>query len=80
VLNYISHHENVQVSAGITPHIPNLSTRWRWIVSFISWLLYPSGTPLIWGLVGPSASLDAVGKKNIPATAWNQSSVTQPTV
>jgi len=27
-------------SGGIAPHILNLNTRWRWVVSFMSWSPY----------------------------------------
>jgi hypothetical protein len=30
-------------SGDITPNIINLSTRWRWVVSFMPWPLYPQG-------------------------------------
>jgi hypothetical protein len=30
-------------SGGISPCILDLSTRWRWVVSFMPWLLYPRG-------------------------------------
>jgi hypothetical protein len=30
-------------SDGIAPHILDLSTRWKWVVSFTPWLLYPQG-------------------------------------
>jgi hypothetical protein len=30
-------------SGGIAPHILDLGTRWRWVVSFTPWPLYPQG-------------------------------------
>jgi hypothetical protein len=30
-------------SGGTAPHILNLSIRWKWVVSFVPWPLYPSG-------------------------------------
>jgi hypothetical protein len=33
-------------SGGIAPHILNLSTGWRWVVSFIPWQVYPQGRSL----------------------------------
>jgi len=27
----------------IAPHIVNCATRWKWIVRFMPWLLYPWG-------------------------------------
>jgi hypothetical protein len=39
----------------IAPHILNLGTRWRWVVSFMPWPLYPQGNYLGLNrrLVGP---------------------------
>jgi len=31
---YTPHHEEVLVSGGEVPCILNLSTRWRWVISF----------------------------------------------
>jgi len=28
-------------NGGITPRLFNFGTRWRWVVSFKPWLLYP---------------------------------------
>jgi hypothetical protein len=46
-------------SGGITSHILDLSTRWRWVVSFTPWLLYPQGKnpwyPLDRKLGGPQS-------------------------
>jgi hypothetical protein len=47
----------------------DLVTRWRWVVSFTTWPLYPrwkrARCPLIGGCVGPRASLDAVEKRKV---------------
>jgi hypothetical protein len=51
-------------SGGIEPHILDLGTRWRWVVSFTPWPLYP-GTHWTGGWVGPRASLDVVKIKNL---------------
>jgi hypothetical protein len=62
-------------SGGITPCILDLSTRWRWVVSFMPQPLYPRervpGTHCIGGWVGPKASLDAVVKGKIPSHYWD---------
>jgi len=36
-------------SGGIAPCILNLRTRWRWVVSFTSWPLYPRDKSSRWG-------------------------------
>jgi hypothetical protein len=58
-----------------TPHISDLGTRWRQVVSFTPWLLYPQGkspdTHWKGGWVGPRASLDAVVKRKIPSLWWD---------
>jgi hypothetical protein len=51
-------------SGGIAPRILELSTIWRWVVSFTPRPLYPQGKS--W--VGPRAVLDAVVKRKIPST------------
>jgi len=33
-------------NGGVALCILNLNTRWRWVVSFMSWLLYPWGKSL----------------------------------
>jgi hypothetical protein len=35
--------EDIYGSEGIAPYILNLGIRWRLVVSFIPWLLYPWG-------------------------------------
>jgi hypothetical protein len=46
-------------SEGIAPHILDLGTRWRWVVTFTSWPLYPqeksSWYPLDRRLGGPQS-------------------------
>jgi hypothetical protein len=46
-------------SGGIVPHILDLGTRWRWVVSFMPWPLYPQGKstwyPLDRRLGGPQS-------------------------
>jgi hypothetical protein len=58
-------------SGRIGPHILNLGTRWRWMVSFTPWPLYhrerAPGTHWIGGWVWPRAVLDAVVKRKIPS-------------
>jgi len=41
VLNYATHSEDKWGSTGTAAHIINLGPRWRLVVSFIPWLLYP---------------------------------------
>jgi hypothetical protein len=54
---------------GIAPHILDLSTRWRWVVSFIRWLLYPQGKspwyPLDRRLGRPQSQSGHGGKEKI---------------
>jgi hypothetical protein len=61
-------------SGGIAPHILDLSTRWRLVVSFMPQLLYPQGKspwyPLDRRLVGSRVILDAVVKRKIPSPHW----------
>jgi hypothetical protein len=50
----------------IDPHLLDLGTSWRWVVSFTPLPLYPGvppGTHLIGGWVDPRASLDNVKKR-----------------
>jgi hypothetical protein len=54
---YAPVHENV--NGGITPHILNLSTGWRWLDCFVPWLLYPQS------LVGPQSWFGHCGEKHI---------------
>jgi hypothetical protein len=61
-------------SGGTGPHILHLSTRWRWMVSFMTQLLYAQGKspqyPLDRRLGGPRASLDTMVKRKIPNPHW----------
>jgi hypothetical protein len=56
-------------SRGKAPHILNLGSRQRWVVSFMSQLLYPwgnnHGTHWIRGWVNPKAGLDIVMKRKL---------------
>jgi len=62
-------------SGGITLRLLDLSTRWRWVVSFMPQPLYPWGkspdTQWTGGWVGPRAGLDAVVKRRIPSPSWD---------
>jgi hypothetical protein len=67
--------EDIWRSGGTASlHILNLSTRWRWVVSFTSWPLYPWGKNLSihWTeqLMGPIVSLDVVAKRKI--LSWRE--------
>jgi hypothetical protein len=57
-------------SGGIAPRILDLGTRWRWVVSFTPWPIYPQGKkpwyPLDRRLGGPQSRLDAAVKRQIP--------------
>jgi hypothetical protein len=67
VLNQVPRHEDVWGSGGIAPHIPNLGTRLRWLISFTPRSLHPpgkTGTHLIVTLMGPRAGMNPVAKKN----------------
>jgi hypothetical protein len=61
--------EDLWGCGGIAPRILNLSTRWKWVVSFTPSQLYSlgksAGTHWKGGSVGPWACLDAVRKKKI---------------
>jgi hypothetical protein len=65
--NLALRHEGVWGSWCIDPHFLDLSTSWRWMVSFTPLPLYPSerapGTHWIGGWVGPRAGLDYVEKR-----------------
>jgi hypothetical protein len=43
VLNQAACHKDIWRSGSIALRILNLSTRWRCMVSFMPWLLYPHG-------------------------------------
>jgi hypothetical protein len=57
--NWAPRHEGVLGSGGITAHILDLGTRWRWVVSFTPRTLYPQGKsswyPLDRRLGGPQS-------------------------
>jgi len=36
LLNQVPHHNTILGSEGVAPCILNLSTRWKWLVSFMS--------------------------------------------
>jgi hypothetical protein len=59
-------------SRGIAPLIPNLGTRWRWLVSIMSRLLYPGDTTpstyRIGGWVGFRASQEVLEKRKFCCT------------
>jgi hypothetical protein len=55
-------------SEGIAPRILDLSTGWRWVVSFKPRSLCPQGkSHWIGSWMGPRAVLDAVAKRKIPS-------------
>jgi hypothetical protein len=58
-------------NGGIDPHILDLGTRWRWVVSFTLRPLYPRerapDTHWTGGWVGPRVVLDTVVKRKIPS-------------
>jgi hypothetical protein len=60
-------HEDLWGNGGIVSCILNTGIRWRWVVSFMPWLLYP-WYPWIGGCAGPRAALDvkAKRKKSLP--------------
>jgi hypothetical protein len=47
VCNYGLHYEDVQGSGDITPYKLNLGTRWRSVVGYILWSLYPRTSLLV---------------------------------
>jgi hypothetical protein len=64
-------------SRGIGPLIHNLGARWRWVVNFMHWLLYPWGKtrwyPLNRRQDGPHWSRFVAEEKGAFASARNQS-------
>jgi hypothetical protein len=50
-------------SGGIAPCILDLGTRWRWVVNFTPWPLYPRERAPSTHWIGPRAGLDAVVKR-----------------
>jgi hypothetical protein len=75
-LSLIKYTIKTHESGGTDPHIPNLGTRWKWMVSFTPWPLYhgaksPSPVPL--GQEAgwfPRADLDREEKSSTPARNW----------
>jgi hypothetical protein len=71
VLNSAPSHADRWGNRGITPHILNLGTRWRWVVIFTLRPLYLRGKNpgALWigGWVGPRAGLAVVMKRKIMA-------------
>jgi hypothetical protein len=55
--------------------ILDLGTRWTWVVSFTTWLLYPRGkspsTHWIRGWAGLKTGMDAVDKRKISFLCWH---------
>jgi len=75
--NVLHHGVSQSVSQMVTTLcILNLSTRWKLVVSFMLWPLYPwertSNTHCWVSCVGPKSSLEVVGKRKILALARNQ--------
>lgn len=59
------HHESMWVSRGIDPHILNAGIT-KWVVSFISWSLYPRGNmPQCTRLPGTRGGLDVQEQRKI---------------
>jgi len=68
----------------IAPHILNLGTGWRPVISFTSQSLYRRGNspqyPKEMGLGGPQNQFGIGVEKNISAPAWKRTAVVLPTV
>jgi len=60
LLNYMPCHEDEWGIGGIAPHILNLGTRWRWVVSFMPCPVYHSIHCKGGRGVGPSLGLDTM--------------------
>jgi hypothetical protein len=69
LFNWALCHKDIRRSGGIVPLILNLSTRWKWVVSFTPLPLYPQGTaPCIhWvgGWLDPRAGRNVKEKRRI---------------
>jgi hypothetical protein len=74
--NWAPCHEGILGDGGIALCIIDLGTRWRWVVSFMPWLLYPQwqGPWYLWigGCMGPRASLNVVVKRKILSLCWDR--------
>jgi hypothetical protein len=68
--HYNINRKGIAWSGGIAPHITNLSTWWRWVVSFTLQLLCPWGkrpvTHWTGRSVGPRVTLEGVAKRKNP--------------
>jgi len=66
----------------LEPHILNLGTRWRWVVSFTPWPLYSLGKspryPLGRRLCGQQSPCSRVAKRKISAPLDNRIPVVHP--
>jgi len=82
VLNKAPGHDNVWRSGGMALRIPNLGTRWRWVVSFMTLPLYTQGGsplyPLGRKLGLPQSWFGCCAKKNIPVPVGNRTPIFQP--
>jgi len=69
------------VMAVLAPCICNIGTRWRWVVSFMTQLLYPQrkspSTHWIGGWAGPRAGIDTGVKRKDP-NPCQESNVSHP--
>jgi hypothetical protein len=66
LFNWAPHHEGELGSASIAPHILDLGTRWRWVVSFTPRERVPD---IHWtgSWMGPRTGLEAVLKRKFPS-------------
>jgi len=72
--------EGVWGNGGVASCILNLDTRWRWMVSFTPWLLYPRenspGTLRIGGWMESRTGQETVAKRNKPCPYLESNPVT----
>jgi hypothetical protein len=79
-------HHTMKMYGGVAPHILNLITRWRWLVSFtLSHFTLGEWSPItqwIWSSVGHAAGADTLENRKISCflPAIDYSSVIQPLV
>jgi hypothetical protein len=85
VLNQAARHRDIWRNGGITPHLLNHGSRWRWVVSFTPRPLYLRGKspryPLDRRLGGPQSRSGHSGdeeNKSLPFPAGNRTLVVQP--